>query len=78
MSKPKKLKERCCSCRRRAKVKHECITCIELGRETVFTVCACFFHADSALQDIKKHTLVAHPVNLLRAGIAALKGEDVF
>ena len=80
--KTKKLKERCRSCRRRAKVKHECKTCIKLQEagkvETVFTICACSFHAEKALQDMKKHALVAHPVNLLRAGVAALKGEDVF
>ncbi len=74
-----KLKERCGhdGCYRRAQVKHECRTCDELGKE-IFTVAACGHHATGAMEEIKRHCLVKHPVNILRGVGAALKGEDVF
>lgn len=77
-----KIKKKCQKCRKRAKVIHECRTCIALKeagkRDEVFETTGCAQHAEEALQEIKKHALLAHPSNLLRASVAALKGEDVF
>lgn len=76
-----KIKKKCQKCRKRAKVVHECLTCVALKeagkRDEVFETAGCAQHAEAALQEIKRHALLAHPVNLLRAGIAALKGEDI-
>ena len=84
MAKRIRLKERCSAaseCSRRAQVKHECVTCIKLKEakkvETVFVVCGCRWHKPEALTIMKRHALTAHPVNLLRAGVAALKGESI-
>lgn len=83
MSTKKRLKERCGhpGCRRRAKAKHECLTCEKLvaaGKsETVFFAAGCGEHANETIQRIKRHALTAHPVNILRAVGAQLKGEDV-
>jgi len=82
--KKKKLTARCDhpNCKRRAKSRRECLTCeklVEAGKaESVFTLHACGYHQGNILERIKKHTLTAHPVNILRAMGAALKGEDVF
>jgi hypothetical protein len=76
----KRLKERCSvssGCNRKAQVKHECLTCLKLKAGTVFVVCGCRWHKAEALTIIKRHALTAHPVNMLRAGVAALKGEDI-
>lgn len=82
--KPKKrrLSSPCDFCKRRAKAKHECITCDWLKKDgktdAIFTVHACGHHQEEGMAKIRKHALVAHPINLIRAAIAALKGEDVF
>ncbi len=75
---PPKLKERCSheGCNARAKQKHECLTCEKLGKE-VFTIAGCREHASWALTMVKRHALVKHPVNMLRVGAAALRGEDI-
>lgn len=65
-------------CRRRARVQHECLTCEAKNPDEIHTVKACRKHGARAMQAIRRHALVAHPVNLLRATAAALKGEDVF
>ena len=64
-----KIKGRCFvkSCRRKAKIKHECRTCEK------HTILVCAIHGARGLQAIRRH-----PVNILRATVAALKGEDVF
>jgi hypothetical protein len=62
-------------CHRRAKAKHECLTCEK--QEKAFAVHACGHHADWGTQTIKRHALVKHPVNLLRAVGHQLKGEDI-
>ena len=61
-------------CHARATSRHECQTCERLGLE-VFEVTPCSAHYESELQRIKRHAMVGHPVNLLRAAIAGLKGE---
>jgi hypothetical protein len=81
--KPTKNKARCDvdKCRRRAKVKYECRTCealVAAGKaEAVFIVNVCRPHSARGKLKIRRHALIAHPVNILRAGIAALKGEDL-
>lgn len=69
-------------CNRRAKAKHECITCeylLDAGKvESVHTVYACGHHQAEGLAAMKRHALTAHPINIVRAAVAALKGEDVF
>jgi len=82
-AKKKKLTTRCSheGCSSRAKAKHECLTCeklVEAGKaKTIFAVYACGNHQNEALASIKKHAMVGHPVNILRAIAAQLKGEDV-
>ncbi len=68
-------------CRRGAKVKYECRTCeslVEASKaSSVHTVKACRYHGGRGMQAIRRHALIKHPVNILRAGLAALKGEDL-
>jgi hypothetical protein len=68
-------------CRRKAKIKFDCLTCealVEAGKtKTAFAVRVCKPHGARGQQRIRRHALVAHPVNILRAGLAALKGEDL-
>lgn len=80
MKKKIKFKERCShdDCRRRAKAKHECVTCEKLASEERFFLFSCAYHHEPVKARVKRHALVAHPVNILRATGAALKGEDVF
>lgn len=79
-TKAEKIKAPCShdDCKRRAKARHECIVCMKTSPDKVFAVCACGHHQEEILATIKKHTLTAHPVNIVRAVIAQLKGEDVF
>ncbi len=57
------------------------MTCEQLrdaGKKTdaeVFTIQTCGLHRERALQIIKRHALVAHPINIVRATIAGLRGE---
>jgi hydroxylamine reductase (hybrid-cluster protein) len=84
MSNRVKIKAKCGheGCKRRAKAKHECLTCeklVEAGKQdTVFFAAGCGHHAQEAIERIKKHALTAHPVNILRGVVAQLKGGDVF
>lgn len=71
------------ACTARAKVKHECLTCEKLReagklKGEPFVVYACARHGEEALTAVKKHALASHPANILRATVAALKGEKVF
>lgn len=72
----KKEKPARCSydgCIRRSKAKHECTTCEE------FALRACGYHQTQVLETMKRHVLLAHPVNILRAvGAQLAGGEDVF
>lgn len=69
-------------CGRRAMATRECITCeklVEAGkRNAVHTLHSCGLHQSEILEAMKKHVLVGHPSNIVRATVAALKGEDVF
>ena len=78
--KKRKFKELCShdGCSRRAKAKHECLTCERLGAAEPFAMFACGYHQNEVLAAVKKHALVKHPTNMLGAAWAALKGEDVF
>lgn len=73
-----KIKGQCFieGCHRKAKVAHECLTCEKLDKP-IHTVKACRIHQARAMQAIRRHALVAHPVNLVRAIVATLKGEDL-
>ncbi len=72
----------CYACASAAKTLHECVTCERLQKtkpeHAIYSVATCRYHAAGALEEIKKHVLVAHPSNLLGAIGAALKGEDVW
>jgi hypothetical protein len=57
-------------------VLHECLTCEGLGRE-VFARQACDLHDAEALAEVKRHALVAHPINILRVLVAGLRGEKI-
>lgn len=67
-------------CGNRGVIVHHCRICEDLAaagklKGEPYKIQTCVHHHDEAVQEIKKHALVAHPVNLLRAGVAALKGE---
>lgn len=68
-------------CKERGGEKFHCITCESLrdaGKKKagdVFVIQTCVIHRDKAIEKIKKHALVAHPVNILRATVAGLKGN---
>ena len=64
-------------CDRRGGEIFACVTCEDLGRENPFRLQACSLHRFDALQEVKRHAVVKHPVNLLRVMGAALKGEDI-
>lgn len=55
--------------------KAECLTCKRLGKS--FVKLACLHHYEAALSAVRRHALVKHPVNILRATIAGLKGENL-
>lgn len=65
------------NCDRRAKIELHCKTCDDLavqkGRK-LHSVKACREHGEWAIAKIKRHSLVAHPLNLLRATTHALGG----
>lgn len=75
--KPKPLRDKCFvdGCKRRGGEKFTCRTCEGLGRKKPYELAACVLHREEALAKVKKHTLVKHPVNIVRATIAGLKGE---
>lgn len=81
--KPKRHRGPCYAqdCKRNGGIIHHCITCetlAEAGKieETaIYRVQTCDHHAFKALQKIRKHALLAHPVNILRATVAGLKGD---
>lgn len=75
--KKKKALGICVFCGRKAKAKHECLTCERQGKP-VYTVCACRQHATEGQARIKRHVLVAHPSNMVRAVLHQLRGDDVF
>lgn len=52
-----------------------CVTCEKLGKDTSWAACPA--HWDQGVADMKKHALVGHPVNILRAVGAGLRGEDI-
>lgn len=82
----KRLKPRCSfeGCTRRSKQTHECLTCIrlheegELKEEKPMVVHSCWRHTGQVIEELKRHALIKHPSNIVRATVAALKGEDVF
>ena len=69
------------SCEERGGEIFHCITCEDLrdaGKkkpDEVFSIQCCVFHRDAAVDKIKRHALIAHPVNILRATVAGLKGN---
>lgn len=66
-------------CTRKARATHHCATCEVLKRAgkrpDVESVSFCHQHQEWATASIRRHALVKHPINLLRAGVASLKGE---
>lgn len=67
-------------CRQRGGELFECQTCLDLaaaGKLTgeVFKRKPCVDHRDKALEQVRRHAVTAHPVNLLRVAAAALRGE---
>ena len=65
-------------CKAKAKSKFECIACEHLKRKEPHISYGCSKHAEWAMEQMKKHALTKHPVNLLRAIAAGLAGEEVF
>ncbi len=66
-------------CPRKARNTSHCVTCEALKaagkRSDVVSVSFCLAHAEWGTTKIRRHALVKHPANLVRAGIASLKGE---
>ena len=68
-------------CEERGGEMFHCVTCENLrdaGKledDKVFRIQTCVPHRDHAVVRMKRHALVAHPVNILRVTVAALKGE---
>ena len=69
-------------CEERGGQMFHCVTCEELAAKgkileaDVFRVQYCVNHAAEAEARIKRHALIAHPYNILRVAVAALKGES--
>lgn len=69
------------TCKQRGGEMFHCRTCEELrdaGKKTddeVYRVQFCVGHRDKGIAKIKRHALLAHPVNILRVTVAGLKGE---
>ena len=64
-------------CERHAVQNHECLTCEAKQKEEVFSLKTCPYHHEQIRARMKKHALTAHPVNILRAVVAGLKGQDL-
>ena len=58
-------------CLAKPRTQHKCKACGHIMK-------SCRRHGDQIWEEMKRHALVKHPVNLLGAVAAALKGEDVF
>ena len=75
------VKGRCHFCSFAAKVERHCVTCEKITAKhpthVPFSCKACRKHGEQALIAVKRHALTAHPSNLLRATVAALRGEDI-
>lgn len=63
-------------CERKALQKHECRGCEAKGKD-VFTLKTCQYHHEEIKGMMKKHAYTKHPVNLLRAVVAGLRGQDI-
>lgn len=59
----------------------ECLTCEALLKEgkcdEIFTVHWCMRHAAEMQRKMGKHVFVAHPINIPKAMMAALRGEEI-
>lgn len=71
-------------CQLEATSEHVCLTCeqlLEAGKPAkgpdgqAFRHKVCLVHRGMALEAVRKHALVAHPVNLLKMVVAAVKGD---
>jgi hypothetical protein len=71
-------------CELDAVTEHVCLTCEALAlagkpakgpNGEVFRRKVCPIHRGMALEAVKKHALVAHPVNMLKMAYAVLKGD---
>ena len=66
-------------CLRKARATFTCRTCEDLHaagrRETITEIAFCHPHQPWAAEKIRRHALTKHPVNLVRAFVAGLKGE---
>jgi len=71
-------------CELDATSEHVCLTCealVAAGKkgkgpdDGVFQRKVCPLHRGMALEAVKKHALVAHPVNMLKMAVAVLKGD---
>ena len=76
-----RVKGACVICGMAAKVEHTCVTCEKIHAKDpaheIFSYKGCRKHAAELLRALKRHALTEHPVNLLGAIAAQLKGEDV-
>jgi hypothetical protein len=66
----------CFKCQNPGLAMDECLTCERLGRSK-FRVFSCADHRQDGLRAVKKHALIKHPANLLRAIAAGLRGEEI-
>jgi hypothetical protein len=72
-------------CELDAASEHLCLTCVQLedaGKKAkgengqVHRRKVCPVHRGAALEAVKKHALVAHPVNMLKMAVAVLRGDE--
>jgi hypothetical protein len=70
-------------CKRNAFSKFSCKTCEALLDEgrlcagNVVEYLFCSSHQDWAVERIKRHTMIGHPANVMRAIAAGLRGEEI-
>ena len=72
-----KVEGRCShpDCNAKAKREMACVTCEQIKADEPFKLKSCHKHFEALQQKIRKHALVKHPVNILGAVVAGLKGE---
>ena len=56
--------------------KFTCKTCERLSVDPPFSIQVCFLHREEAIATIKKHALIKHPVNIVRAAQENPGGMD--
>lgn len=75
------LREPCDVCQKMDVARYECKTCESLvaaGKDyKIFTTRGCAEHIEVARSKMRQHAMLGHPVNIVRAAAAALRGESL-